>query len=144
MIKPEIDSNDLDIDTASAMTPMIDVIFTLIAFMMLMINAPLLSIELDLPEAKEPKVMAIKEVKSINLAVFQETGKWQIGEREFLSEKTLKMQLEQLNTNTEGGVNIILTIDKNTHVQRLIDTISILNELNITGTQIAINKTESR
>ena len=144
MIKPEIDSNDLDIDTASAMTPMIDVIFTLIAFMMLMINAPLLSIELDLPEAKESKIVVTSESINIAVAIFQETGKWQIGEGEFVSEEALKVQLEQLNTSIEGGVNVVLTIDKSTHVQRLIDTISILNELNITGTQIAINKTESR
>ena len=44
----ELESDEISSSLQDAMTPMIDVIFVLIAFMMLMINVPLMTMEIEL------------------------------------------------------------------------------------------------
>ncbi|WP_413283698.1 ExbD/TolR family protein [Vibrio sp. MA40-2] len=142
MIRPECD-DDIETDSNSSMTPMIDVIFTLIAFMMLMINAPLLSMDLDLPDAKKTEIVVSTEAKSVAIAVLQEENQWKLGEGNTLSGDELKLRLNELKIENENGIKVVLTTDKTTYVQRMVDTISILNELEIEGSQIAINRSEN-
>jgi len=140
MIKPEMDDDHEAL--GDSMTPMIDVIFTLIAFMMLMINAPMLSMDIDLPQAKKTDIVVAAEAKSIAVAVLKENNQWRIGEGNILSGAQLKQQLATLKSENSDGLKVVLTTDKATYVQRMVDTISILNELEIKGSQIAINKSD--
>jgi len=125
---------------AETMTPMIDVILSLIAFMMLMINAPMLTMEVELPNIDQPQVESIAEEKSINLQILAENQKWRIDHELVKTEKQLKLQLTSLVIDAKKPVATILTIDKKVPAQRMIETLDILNRLNIKNINIALDK----
>jgi len=125
---------------AETMTPMIDVILSLIAFMMLMINAPMLTMEVELPNIDQPQVESIAEEKSINLQILAENQQWRIDHELVKTEKQLKLQLTSLVIDAKKPVATILTIDKKVPAQRMIETLDILNRLNIKNINIALDK----
>ena len=125
---------------AETMTPMIDVILSLIAFMMLMINAPMLTMEVDLPDIDQPQIESISEEKSINLQILAENQQWRIDHELVKTEKQLKLQLTSLVIEAKKPVATILTIDKKVPAQRMIETLDILNRLNIKNINIALDK----
>ena len=125
---------------AETMTPMIDVILSLIAFMMLMINAPMLTMEVELPDIDQPQVESIAEEKSINLQILAENQQWRIDHELVKTEKQLKLQLTSLVIDAKKPVATILTIDKKVPAQRMIETLDILNRLNIKNINIALDK----
>ena len=129
-----------DTIAAETMTPMIDVILSLIAFMMLMINAPMLTMEVDLPDIDQPQIESISEEKSINLQILAENQQWRIDHELVKTEKQLKLQLTSLVIEAKKPVATILTIDKKVPAQRMIETLDILNRLNIKNINIALDK----
>tara|TARA_Y100000588_G_scaffold199736_2_gene213513 strand:+ start:2693 stop:3130 length:438 start_codon:yes stop_codon:yes gene_type:complete len=143
MIKPNLE-DDLVSEESGSMTSMIDVIFTLIAFMMLMINAPLLTMDMDLPDAKKTSIVKAVEKESVTLAVLQQENQWRLDDGSIVDSQTIKQQLSDLNQANDGQLHVLITTDKTTYVQRMVDTISILNELNIQDSQIAINQVKTQ
>ncbi len=143
MIKPNLE-DDLVSEESGSMTSMIDVIFTLIAFMMLMINAPLLTMDMDLPDAKKTSIVKAVEKESVTLAVLQQENQWRLDDGSIVDSQTIKQQLSDLNQANDGQLHVLITTDRTTYVQRMVDTISILNELNIQDSQIAINQVKTQ
>jgi len=135
MIELEYD-DALDTPKPDTMTPMIDVIFTLIAFMMLMINAPLLSMKMDLPEAKKEQVEGYLQEQIVTLTILPKH--WQLDNGPILKRKDLMEQLISLQQETPE-LKVTLTTDKHTEVQRMIDAIALLNELQIEAAQVALS-----
>ena len=116
------------------MTPMVDVIFSLLAFMMLMINAPLLTSKLDLPTSEHAAPISQQAVPPVTLLVDSETDRWKLGSSDWLGRAELTDQLSQLNT---ASTPVILQMDKQLPVQRLIDTLGLLQACGITATEVA-------
>ena len=123
--------------TNDSMTPMIDVIFTLIAFMMLMINTPLLTMEISLPETKKEANITIVDIKNITVLILPTSDQWQLDRGEILDQAMLTDALSRLQKDNDK-IQVLLTIDKDVPVQRMITTIAILNTLKITGSQVAV------
>jgi len=129
-----------DTIATETMTPMIDVILSLIAFMMLMINAPMLTMDVDLPAIEQPQTASISEEKSINLHVLKESQQWRIDGDLIRTEKQLQAQLTTLVLDVKKPVATILTIDQTVPAQRMIETLDILNRLHIKNINIALDK----
>ena len=71
-----IDLEDEEVSSSlqDAMTPMIDVIFVIIAFMMLMINVPLLTMEVELPKAVEKPTVTNVQKNVVSIGVVDGDG----------------------------------------------------------------------
>ena len=124
------------------MTPMIDVILSLLAFMMLMINAPLLTMDVDLPDINEPELHAASDQKVVNLEILKESGQWRFDGTLINSKEELKSSLQQHVVNAQPAVATVLTIDQDSPAQRMIETLDILNRLGVKNTQIALEAKE--
>jgi len=122
---------------SDAMTPMIDVIFSLIAFMMLMINAPLLTMEMSLPEAQKESALTVVNSKNVTVVILHTDDQWQLEEGSILNQDALTVELSRLQQKNDK-LQVLLTIEKDVPVQRMITTIAILNKLKITGSQVAV------
>jgi len=120
------------------MTPMIDVILSLIAFMMLMINAPLMTMDVDLPDINQPEVQSPSEEKVVSLLVLAEDQQWRIDGELINSEEVLKAQLQKRVLDVKQPVATVLTIDQACAAQRMIETLDILNRLGVKNTHIAL------
>ena len=122
-----------------AMTPMIDVIFVLIAFMMLIINAPLLTMKVDLPKVVDaPKTTTVnKQVVTITLQTKSDV--WFINEEPVTSINELKTRLEQQKQTHHGQLSVVLHSDKNVTVERIVELFSLLQTLKLNVTHLALD-----
>lgn len=139
MIQPDCD-NDCSNKISESMTPMIDVIFTLIAFMMLMINAPLLSVDVNLPETNQSNISISEELTQVVLNILPNKNEWKIGQGTILNEKKLITELQKLKEQHANNIQVVISTDKETYIQRFIDTVTILNGLEIKSSKIAVNQ----
>ncbi|WP_298441891.1 biopolymer transporter ExbD [uncultured Ferrimonas sp.] len=137
MIKPNFGAEESG--HGETMTPMIDVIFTLIAFMMLMINTPLLTMELDLPQTEKSASVAVADPQNVTVVILPQAQQWRLDHSDVMNAAQLQQALHNLQQKNDQ-IQVLLTTDKHTEVQRLISTITILNKLQISGSQIAINE----
>ncbi len=135
MIRAPVDKDETKM--SDAMTPMIDVIFSLIAFMMLMINAPLLTMEMSLPEAKKEAGLTVADSKNVTIVILHKDDQWQVGQGTTLNQNSLIDELSRLKQKNDK-LQVLLTVEKDVPVQRMITTIAILNKLEITGSQVAV------
>lgn len=135
MIKAPVEKEETKM--SDVMTPMIDVIFSLIAFMMLMINAPLLTMEMSLPEAKKEAELTVADSKNVTVVILHNDDQWQVEQGNILNQNALTNELSRLQQKNDK-LQVLLTIEKDVPVQRMISTIAILNKLNITGSQVAV------
>ncbi|AZN37153.1 ExbD/TolR family protein [Iodobacter ciconiae] len=117
------------------MTPMVDVIFSLLAFMMLMINAPLLTSKLDLPTSEQAAPLTRQNALPINLLIDSHAARWQLDNSDWLDHEQLANRLSSLKKTPEAS--LILQMDKNLPVQRLIETLGLLQAAGISATDVA-------
>ncbi len=137
----QIEQNDsFEGPTTDSMTPMIDVILSLIAFMMLMINAPLLTMDVDLPNVERSEYSAPSESKVLNVAILEQPEQWNIDGKKISSRDELEKALTEQVLSVEKPPVTLLSIDEQSSAQRMIDTLDILNRLGIKDTQIALEK----
>ncbi|MGL4735137.1 MAG: ExbD/TolR family protein [Enterovibrio sp.] len=118
------------------MTPMVDVIFSLLAFMMLMINAPLLTSKLDLPANEQATPLSKSATMPVTLLVDDKSARWKLGSSDWLDKAQLTQELATLKEQPTPAP-VVLQMDKNLPVQRLIDTMAALQTAGITATDIA-------
>ncbi|MGL5294471.1 MAG: ExbD/TolR family protein [Aeromonas sp.] len=118
------------------MTPMVDVIFSLLAFMMLMINAPLLTSKLDLPHSEQASALSSPSVKPLTLLVDKDAARWQLDGSDWLDSPQLAARLATLK-QAPTPAPVILQMDKNLPVQRLIETLGLLQGAGISATEVA-------
>lgn len=122
------------------MTPMVDIIFTVIAFMMLIINAPTLTMQLELPSASNAEA-ADTTAEDITLYVLEEEDRWRIGEGAPTGrEATMGTLADQLDAAAAGtDRNVIIAISSTTPTQRLIDTLDMLEDMQVEGVEIMMD-----
>ena len=130
------DDQSLQVPAPDPMTPMIDVIFALIAFMMLMINAPLLKLDMSLPKTPPKSERSYADSEFITLAILADKDSYQLNEQT-LNIDALEHELQQ--RQQQGEFKLMLKTDANTPVQRMVDTLALLNRLKISNAQIALN-----
>ncbi|MGL5290483.1 MAG: ExbD/TolR family protein [Vibrionaceae bacterium] len=119
-----------------SMTPMVDVIFSLLAFMMLMINAPLLTSKLDLPANEQATPLSKSAITPVTLLVDDKSARWKLGNSDWLDKEQLTQQLLGLKQQPTPAP-VVLQMNKDLPVQRLIDTMAALQTAGISATEIA-------
>ncbi|QYK00732.1 ExbD/TolR family protein [Shewanella psychrotolerans] len=130
------DDSSLDVPPPDTMTPMIDVIFSLIAFMMLMINAPLLKMDFSLPQTSEKSQRSYANSEFVTLGISVTSNSYTL-DGDALDSNGLESKLIELKQ--KGELKLMLKTDSNTPVQRMVDTLALLNRLNISNAQIALS-----
>lgn len=126
--------------TGIDMTAMIDVVFTIIAFMMIMINVPLASLEIDLPIVEETSVVQQDNSQKLVLKVVAQTPSWTIDNGVVLGKAELAEKLQARKSSSQKKLLVIVAIDKETPVQRMIDTLDILKQAKISNVQIMLDE----
>ena len=121
------------------LTAMIDVIFTLIAFMMLMINTPLSTMEVTLPttEANSQTVTVKKE--SLTLSIINQDDNWYVDDQPMNSE-TLVTTLKQ-HKLAHPDLQVIVNSDKQVPMERMVQLFTLLQSVPLDVTQLALKET---
>jgi len=125
-------------DLLPDLTPLLDVVFMLIIFLILSINTTSFSLEVNLPEDKDniSKVISDKDQIEIHLLP---SNMWQINEKKFEDERKFRnylLNFYQKNKNRK----IIIIVDKNSKAQKLISILTFLKKENIQMADILVEK----
>lgn len=125
-------------DLLPDLTPLLDVVFMLIIFLILSINITSFSLEVNLPEDKDniSKVISDKDQIEIHLLP---SNMWQINEKKFEDERKFRnylLNFYQKNKNRK----IIIIVDKNSKAQKLISILTFLKKENIQMADILVEK----
>ena len=139
----DLSEEEQSLSFGDVMTPMIDVIFVLLAFMMLMINSPLLTMKVDLPKTTVAPVAKkiTKHVVSIGLLV--DSKGWVIGEQELADNDALLAHLKKLKIENNNELSVVINSDKNAPVERMVELFSLLQSLGLNVTHLALKGQES-
>ena len=139
----DLSEEEQSLSFGDVMTPMIDVIFVLLAFMMLMINSPLLTMKIDLPKTTIAPVAKkiTKHVVSIGLLV--DSKGWVIGDQELVDNDALLARLKKLKIENNNKLSVVINSDKNAPVERMVELFSLLQSLGLNVTHLALKGQES-
>lgn len=119
------------------MTPMIDIVFTVIAFMIIIINTPLPVLDVNLPDANAETTDQTPP-DTLLLHVLDTT--WRIQESDELDQSNIKETLAQIATDQQDAT-IVISISQDAPTQRLVDTIQLLQAAGLKNTMIAMETT---
>lgn len=134
----QFETNAADDAAKVDMTPMVDVIFTIIAFMMLIINAPVATLGIDLPQSEDG---ASAETEKSFVTVLVEAGAplWRIDGGEPVGREQVASAIMERADLDGAAPPTLIVIAEDAPVQRMIDTLDLLRELGVTDTQVALD-----
>jgi biopolymer transport protein ExbD len=125
-------------DLLPDLTPLLDVVFMLIIFLILSINTTSFSLEVNLPEDKDNIAKEISDQDQIEIHLLS-SNMWQINEEKFDNEQKFRNYLlnyYQKNKNKK----IVIIADKNSTSQKLISILTFLKKENIQMADILVKK----
>lgn len=123
-----------------AMTPMIDVIFVLIAFMMLMINVPLLTMEVELPKVAETPQSSNVQKQVVTIGVLENADEWLVNESKVSSLEALKEQLQAEKMQYPEQLSVVIHSDRKVAMERVVALFSTLQALELNVSHLALQQ----
>ena len=137
-----IDLEDEEVSSSlqDAMTPMIDVIFVIIAFMMLMINVPLLTMEVELPKAVEKPTVTNVQKNVVSIGVVEGDEAWLVNETRVLSMEALKDDLTEQKLLYPNQLSVVIHSDKKVPMERVVALFGALQELELNVSHLALQQ----
>ncbi|WP_070972083.1 ExbD/TolR family protein [Vibrio sonorensis] len=131
MIKSPQDSNRLGL--TPDLTPLLDIIFIVMVFLMLTAAVKLESLEVDLPAAESESVSEVDK-KSITINILEEKPHWAIDGRQYIDWENFKIALIEQHKSEKHP--IVIGADKTADIQYLVKLMAFLQENGIQATQL--------
>jgi biopolymer transport protein ExbD len=128
--KNEMDSLQLDL------TPLLDIIFIVMVFLMLSANIKLQSLQVDLPTTDTSAIQVVDN-KAVTINILEAEPHWAIdgeNQTDWATFKTTLIQRVQAKPDTQW----IIAADKTADVQYMVELLGFLQQHNIQATQILI------
>lgn len=136
----DADEDEQSVSLQDAMTSMIDVIFVIIAFMMLMINVPLMTMEVELPNAVDKPAVANLNQNIISIGVFEHDDTWLVNDTRVESIDALKERLISDKHKYSGQLSVVIHSDRQVPMERLVALFAALQELDLNVSHLALQQ----
>ncbi|OAJ93508.1 ExbD/TolR family protein [Vibrio bivalvicida] len=115
------------------LTPLLDIIFIVMVFLMLTAAVKLDSLEVDLPTT-DSQVVSEVDTKSLTVNILEEEPHWAIDGKEYIDWENFTLALlEEYKSNKQP---IVIGADKTAEVQHLVKLLAFLQENGIQATQL--------
>lgn len=127
------------------LTPLLDIIFIVMVFLLLTANIPIKTLNIDLPQTQEAGALSAPQKQMITVHIFkhdpasQQPPKWGIQGKpienwdEFT--KTLLMQIKRAPKST-----VVIEADKNASVENMLNVLTFMQKHNIKATHILMEE----
>lgn len=141
MIKiPDSNRQNIVSDLMPDLTPLMDIVFMLIVFLILTVNSPLYSLDVSLPEDQDAVSKSVSENKSISIYLLEKGKGWKINKSHYSKEKEFRLDLTKIVQQED---EIIIISDKNSPAEKLISILTYLEKNKIEKISIAVEKTSN-
>ncbi|AIW15970.1 biopolymer transporter ExbD [Vibrio tubiashii] len=115
------------------LTPLLDIIFIVMVFLMLTAAVKLDSLEVDLPTT-DSQVVSEVDTKSLTVNILEAEPHWAIDGKEYIDWENFTLALlEEYKSNKQP---IVIGADKTAEVQHLVKLLAFLQENGIQATQL--------
>ncbi|WP_414932532.1 ExbD/TolR family protein [Vibrio europaeus] len=115
------------------LTPLLDIIFIVMVFLMLTAAVKLDSLEVDLPTT-DSQVVSEVDTKSLTVNILEAAPHWAIDGKEYIDWENFTLALlEEYKSNKQP---IVIGADKTAEVQHLVKLLAFLQENGIQATQL--------
>ena len=128
--KNEIESPSLEL------TPLIDIVFIVIVFLLITANAPLLKLPVNIPEVIHSSKADLAEPKSMVVSIHKLSPVWGIDHQTYESWDEFERSL--LKT-LEPDLSVSIATDKAASADNLVKVMSLLNLQQMKDVQIVMN-----
>ncbi|KPL96033.1 MULTISPECIES: ExbD/TolR family protein [Vibrio] len=119
---------------APDLTPLLDIIFIVMVFLLLTASVKLESLEVELPSSDIKNVSEVHK-DSISVNILDHEPYWAINGQEYIDWENFKIALLE-ETGTSDKKPIIIGADKAANVENLVKLLSFLQENGIPATQL--------
>lgn len=135
------ESSSLGID----LTPLLDIIFIVLVFLLLTANVRIQSMDITLPEVADSTQPAQTVSESLTLHLFADAPYWALGEQKFtdwdaFSNAILTARAQPHTTGAQP--EIIIAADRDASTERLLNLLNFLQRQNIPAAQILTKGSE--
>jgi biopolymer transport protein ExbD len=120
------------------LTPLLDVLFILIFFLILTTNTLPYKIDLELPQDKEDVAEVSNQPNNLIIKILAENKGWFIAEQKFLDFSNFKNTL--LNNYQKNQQQVIIMSEPQVAVEQFIDLLLFLQKNNIQTADILVQK----
>ncbi|USD66798.1 biopolymer transporter ExbD [Vibrio sp. SCSIO 43136] len=116
------------------LTPLLDIIFIVMVFLLLTASIKLESLEVSLPTA-DSSTSEITEKKTLTINILHQSPHWAINTNQYIDWDNFEIALlEQVKQQPEATV--IIAADKQAEIQHMVKLLAFLQENNINATQL--------
>ena len=134
---PDSGRKNLINDLLPDLTPLLDIVFMLIVFLILTINTSLYSLEVNVPTDKDAVSQAVTDDKSISVHLLGKGKGWKINKSTYLSEEEFRKDLAKIAT---AEYSVMIISDKNAPVEKLVSLLTFLEKNKISKANIMVEK----
>ena len=124
-------------DLLPDLTPLLDVMFMLIVFLVLTTNAMQMVFDIALPEDKENVLEVLSENDTIKITIFSEGGNWAINKQTFVDFAAFKAELMNIYNNSKNK-HVIVFGDKSVTIDRLMELLTFMRSKGIEAADIVM------
>ena len=117
------------------LTPLIDIIFIVLVFLLLTANTQLLSLPVDVPTEANSNLSALSQDKHIAINVLQTEPHWALDGQSFSDFNAFEAAFTQA-FKSNPKAKVVIAADKTAPVQPLMTVLAAMQRQNITNTQI--------
>ncbi len=126
-------------DLMPDLTPLLDVLFMLILFLILTANAVPYAIDVNLPEDDQAVSKAVDDTNVLSITLLGDGKGWKIDGQTYQSESKFKTDL-LVNFNKDKEQHIVLMGEKTVSMQKLLDLMTYLKKHNIQTVDILMKR----
>ena len=117
------------------LTPLIDIIFIVLVFLLLTANTQLLTLPVDVPTEADSELVGLSQQQHIAVNIMDEAPHWALDGEQF--EQFDQFEAAFISAfNASPELNVVVAADKNAPVQPLMTVLALLQRQQISNTQI--------
>ena len=138
-----IRANDSDSGLSQGvdLTPLIDIIFIVLVFLLLTANVQLLTLPVDVPEQNDAQMNSLQDPKSIAISIVTQAPYYAIDHQKFEQWDSFKAAFLARHQNQPEAV-VIVAADQDAPIQPLMKLLALLQAQQIDQTQIVMEETQ--
>ena len=124
------------------LTPLIDVVFIVLVFLMFTANVQTLSLPVNLPSATDQQASATIAPKTVTVSILQEGKPWAIEEQRYDQWDRFSQTLLQ-HIQDQPGTTVLIAGDKEAPLGNLVKLMMFLSQHDIDAAQVLLEETAS-
>jgi biopolymer transport protein ExbD len=117
------------------LTPLIDIIFIVLVFLLLTANSQLLTLPVDVPTETDSTLTGLSQKQHISINILTDAPHWALDAKQFDNFDQFEAAFIQV-LDASPDINVVVAADKNAPVQPLMTVLALLQRQQITNTQI--------